>query len=186
MPGPAPAAGATEGLPRPFVFWGRYGEIVLAKDHAYSCRIDWTGNRGDGTRVYRGYDRTWDIATPDKPIIHCSNDPLLGGDPALPNPEDLLLASLSACHMLWYLHLASNAGVIVHRYSDTPLGIGEMHPDGSGQFREVILRPTVIVAPGTDIHRAEAIHHDVHRYCFIARSMNFPIRYAPTFGTVDR
>ena len=67
---------------------------TLAKEHDYTCRIDWTGNRGDGTRTYRGYDRTWDVATSGKPSIHCSNDPLLGGNPALPNPEDLLLASL--------------------------------------------------------------------------------------------
>ncbi len=158
---------------------------ALATEHDYTCRIEWTGNRGDGTRSYRGYDRTWDIATPGKPTIHCSNDPLLGGDPALPNPEDLLLASLSACHMLWYLHLASSAGIVVHRYADAPLGVGEVHPDGSGQFRGATLRPAIVVAHGTDLERAEAIHHEVHRYCFIARSMNFPVRYAPTFEVLE-
>lgn len=66
--------------------------------HDYTCRIAWTGNRGEGTRAYRGYDRTWDIATPGRPVVQCSNDPLLGGDPALPNPEDLLLATLAGCH----------------------------------------------------------------------------------------
>lgn len=72
----------------------------MAQEYAYSSYIEWTGNCGDGTRSYRGYDRTWDVTTPGKPVIHCSNDPLLGGNPALPNPEDLLLASLAACHML--------------------------------------------------------------------------------------
>ena len=81
------------------------------------------------------------VVTPGKPAIHCSNDPLLGGDPALPNPEDLLLASLSACHMLWHLHLASSAKIVVHRYTDDPLGKGEVYPDGSGQFRSATLRP---------------------------------------------
>ncbi|MGR6331027.1 OsmC family protein [Sphingomonas sp. XXL09] len=137
----------------------------MAKEHEYTCRIGWTGNRGDGTRTYRGYDRTWDVVTPGKPTIHCSNDPLLGGDPTLPNPEDLLLASLSSCHMLWYLHLASTAKIVVHRYTDDPLGVGEVHADGLG----------------TDIRQAEAIHHEVHRYCFIARSVNSPVTYAPTF-----
>jgi organic hydroperoxide reductase OsmC/OhrA len=153
----------------------------LAKEHEYTCRIDWTGNRGDGTRTYRGYDRTWDVVTPGKPTIHCSNDPLLGGDPTLPNPEDLLLASLSSCHMLWYLHLTSSAKIVVHSYTDDPIGVGEVHPDGSGQFLRATLRPTIVVAEGTDIRQAEAIHHEVHRYCFIARSVNFPVTYAPTF-----
>jgi len=153
----------------------------LAQEHEYTCRIEWTGNRGDGTRTYRGYDRSWDVATPGKPTIHCSNDPLLGGDPTLPNPEDLLLASLSSCHMLWYLHLASSAGVIVHRYTDDPLAVGKVHPDGSGEFIRAILRPAITVIAGTDLEQAEAVHHDVHRYCFIARSVKFPVSYAPRF-----
>ncbi len=157
----------------------------MAKEHDYACRVDWTGNRGDGTRTYLGYDRTWDVATPGKPSIRCSNDPLLGGNPALPNPEDLLLASLSACHMLWYLHLASSVKIIVHRYTDNPLGTGEVHPNGSGRFLRAILRPAIVVAAGTNLEQAEAIHHDVHRYCFIAQSVNFPIRYAPTFEVLE-
>jgi organic hydroperoxide reductase OsmC/OhrA len=154
----------------------------MAREHDYTCRIQWTGNRGDGTRSYRGYDRTWDVVTPGKPVIHCSNDPLLGGDPTLPNPEDLLLASASACHMLWYLHLASSAGIVVTSYSDDPIGMGEVLPDGSGRFLSATLRPTIGVAAGTDLAIAEAIHRDVHRYCFIARSLNFPIGYEPTFN----
>jgi organic hydroperoxide reductase OsmC/OhrA len=154
---------------------------LVGREHDYTCRIEWTGNRGQGTRSYRGYDRTWQVATPGKPVIACSNDPLLGGDPALPNPEDLLLASLSSCHMLWYLHLASSAGIVVTRYQDDPVGVGEVMPDGSGRFLGATLRPTIAVAAGTDLAQAEAIHHDVHRYCFIARSVNFPIRYDPRF-----
>lgn len=82
----------------------------MAKLHDFASTIVWTGNRGEGTRAYKGYDCTWDIAVPGKEIIHCSNDLLLGGDPAKMNPEDLLISALSACHMLWYLHLASNSG----------------------------------------------------------------------------
>lgn len=81
--------------------------------HDYESRIIWTGNRGEGTAHYRAYDRTWDIAVPGKPVVSCSNDPLLGGDPGKMNPEDLLLSALSACHMLWYLHYASDAGIVV-------------------------------------------------------------------------
>lgn len=156
---------------------------VLAKQHDYTARVEWTGNRGEGTRAYRGYDRTWDIATPGKPVIHCSNDPVLGGDPGLPNPEDLLLASLSACHMLWYLHLASAAGIVVHAYQDNPIGTGETSPSGAGRFLSATLRPHILLEAGADLAEAEAIHHRVHEFCFIARSVNFPVAYAPTFAT---
>jgi organic hydroperoxide reductase OsmC/OhrA len=91
-------------------------------NHDYTTRILWTGNRGEGTAHYKAYDRTWDIAVPGKAPVHCSNDPLLGGDPGKMNPEDLLLSALSACHMLWYLHYASDAGIVVTSYSDAPLG----------------------------------------------------------------
>lgn len=150
-------------------------------EHDYTCRIAWTGNRGQGTKTYRGYDRTWDIETPGKPVVHCSNDPLLGGDPGLPNPEDLLLSALSACHMLWYLHLAAKAGIVVHGYADRPLGVGETAADGGGRFLRALLRPRIEVAPGTDTTRADALHHDIHAYCFIARSVNFPVAFEASY-----
>lgn len=145
--------------------------------HDFTARIAWTGNRGTGNSVYRGYGRTWEVRTPGKPVITCSNDPVLGGDPALHNPEDMLLASLSACHMLWYLHLASDAGVVVHGYTDDPVGHGESAPDGSGRFLSAVLRPRITLAAGTDIEAADAIHGQIHKVCFIARSVAFPVRY---------
>jgi organic hydroperoxide reductase OsmC/OhrA len=155
----------------------------MSKQHDYTTRIEWTGNRGEGTQTYRGYDRTWDVSTPGKPVIHCSNDPLLGGDPALPNPEDLLLASLSACHMLWYLHLASVAGIVVLSYSDEPVGIGETSPNGAGRFLSATLKPHIVVRAGADLEEADAIHHRIHEYCFIARSVNFPVSYEARYET---
>jgi organic hydroperoxide reductase OsmC/OhrA len=149
----------------------------MASDHTYTAQIIWTGNRGDGTRRYKGYDRTWRIATPGKPPIECSNDPLLGGDPAKPNPEDLLLASLAGCHMLWYLHLASDAGIVVRAYEDTPAGVGETGPRGEGRFLRAILRPKITVERGANLAKADALHREVHHYCFIARSVNFPVAY---------
>ena len=108
-------------------------------------------------------------------MIPCSNDPELGGDPNLMNPEDLLLSALSSCHMLWYLHLAAIAGITVTSYRDEPLGIGETQPNGAGRFTKAILRPRIVVVPGTDLAKAESIHHKIHNYCYIARSMAFPV-----------
>ena len=155
------------------------------KQHDFRSRIVWTGNRGQGTATYKGYDRTWDIAVPGKPVVNCSNDPMLGGDPSLMNPEDLLISALSACHMLWYLHLASVAGIVIHGYEDDPIGHGESAPDGTGRFVAATLKPVIQVPVGTDLTRADAIHYEIHKYCFIARSVNFPISYDAEYRTVS-
>lgn len=153
--------------------------------HKYSSSIIWTGNRGTGTSSYRGYDRTWDIAVPGKGIIHCSNDPLLGGDPGKMNPEDLLLSALSACHMLWYLHYASDAGIAVASYEDTPIGYGAVEKSGAGRFTAATLRPRIAVPASTDIVLATSLHGKIHEVCFIARSVNFPVTYEPEFILAD-
>jgi organic hydroperoxide reductase OsmC/OhrA len=151
-------------------------------EHAFIPRIVWTGDRGNGTSSYRGYDRSWEIATPGKPVTQASNDPRLGGNPALPNPEDLLIASLAACHMLWYLHLASEAGIVVRAYEDSPVGVGESKPSGAGRFVRAILKPHIVVVEGTDLARADAIHHEIGKVCFIARSVSFPVLYEATYA----
>ncbi len=153
----------------------------MTRQHSYSATITWTGNRGQGTAQYRGYDRLWEVRTPGKPVIVCSNDPLLGGDPSKPNPEDLLLASLSSCHMLWYLHLACNAGIVVTGYEDSPVGVGETETNGAGRFLSATLHPRIQLRRGADLTRADAIHGEIHRYCFIARSLNFPIACEATY-----
>ncbi len=153
----------------------------MSKRHSYTSTIVWTGDRGQGTAEYRGYDRTWEVRTPGKPVIQCSNDPLLGGDPSRPNPEDMLLSSLSACHMLWYLHLACNAGIVVTAYEDEPVGVGETSPNGAGRFVLATLHPTIRVRAGTDIARADAIHPQIHQFCFIARSVSFPVKCEATY-----
>ncbi len=151
----------------------------MAKQHAYPARVVWTGNRGEGTQNYRGYDRTWDLALEGKAVVSCSNDPILGGDPAKYNPEDMLVAAVAACHMLWYLHLASSAGVTVVAYEDTAVGEGVMNPDASGNFTSATLHPKVTVLAGSDMEKARRLHGEVHKYCFIARSVNFPITIEP-------
>lgn len=153
----------------------------MSREHDYTARVVWTGNRGEGTAHYKGYDRTWNVETPGKPVIHCSNDPLSGGDPTLHNPEDMLIAALSACHMLWFLHLASDAGVIVYAYQDDPLAVGETDAVGASRFLRATLRPSISVPSGTDLEKADALHHEIHKTCFIARSVNFPVTYAARY-----
>lgn len=150
-------------------------------EHDYTARVVWTGNRGEGTAHYRAYDRTWNVETPGKPVIRCSNDPLLGGNPNLHNPEDLLIAALSACHMLWFLHLASDAGIVVTAYEDDPLAVGETDAQGASRFLRATLRPRITVPEGTDLAKADALHARVHDYCFIARSLNFPVTCAARY-----
>ncbi len=148
----------------------------MAINHEFPARVIWTGNQGTGTSAYKAYERTWDLALEGKPVVHCSNDPMLGGDPSKYNPEDMLIAALASCHMLWYLHLCSNAGIVVTAYEDNPVGVGESEPSGKGKFVEAILRPKIIISEG-DEDKALAIHDEIDNYCFIARSVNFPVRY---------
>ncbi|MEM9579196.1 MAG: OsmC family protein [Pseudomonadota bacterium] len=157
----------------------------MSKQHDFTSRVRWTGNTGKGNAAYLGYTRNWSVETPGKPHIACSNDPLLGGDPGLHNPEDLLIATVSSCHMLWYLHLASDAGVVVHSYVDDPVGRGESLPDGTGRFVSAVLRPKIGLAPGVDPKLADSIHSKIHAHCFIARSVNFPITYEASYFKVD-
>lgn len=151
----------------------------MSRRNFHETAVEWTGNRGTGTSAYRAYDRTWNLVTPGKPIIACSNDPALGGDRTKHNPEDLLVAALSSCHMLWYLHLCADAGITVLAYRDEASGEMAMHRDGSGEFTSVTLRPKVTVAQGADVEKAHALHGEVHKFCFIARSVNFPVRAEP-------
>lgn len=149
------------------------------KQIEYASRLIWTGNRGTGTTGYKEYDRTWDLKAEGKPVVHCSNDPLLGGDETKYNPEDLMLSAISSCHMLWYLHLCSDADITVSNYEDFPTGVGEMEPSGKGKFLSATLRPKIEITKDSDIKKAHAIHNEIHKYCFIARSVNFPVTCEP-------
>lgn len=151
----------------------------MAKQHDYAVTVTWTGNTGSGTANLRGYERAHRIAAPGKPAIAGSSDPAFRGDPARWNPEELLLASLAACHKLWYLGLCAQAGVVVTAYTDTAEGSMVEEADGAGQFTAVTLRPQVTIAAGSDPARALALHAEAHAMCFIARSVNFPVHHAP-------
>ncbi len=151
----------------------------MTMTNKFPARLIWTGNSGTGTSGYNDYERTWDMALPGKQVVHCSNDPALGGDPSKYNPEDLLITALSACHMLWYLHLSSVENITVTRYEDNPLGTGKSSPDGSGEFVEALLRPEIHISQDSNAERARELHFEIHKYCFIARSVKFPVRHEP-------
>ena len=149
------------------------------KDHAYAVTVTWTGDQGSGTSAYRAYARQHEIAALGKPAIPASSDPAFRGDPVRYNPEELLVASLSSCHMLWYLHLCSVNGVVVTAYEDCAEGFMHEQPGGEGRFTEVVLQPEIVLAAGSDLERAQALHEEANAKCFIANSVNFPIRHEP-------
>jgi organic hydroperoxide reductase OsmC/OhrA len=153
--------------------------VRAPRPHNYEISVRWTGNRGSGTRDHRSYDRAHEVAAAGPPVIMGSSDPAFRGDKAGWNPEQLLVVSLSQCHMLWYLHLAADAGVTVVAYRDDAAGTMVEEPDGSGRFTEVVLRPHVTVAEPAMVATAESLHGRIGDLCFIARSVNFPVRHQP-------
>lgn len=146
--------------------------------HRYRVDVEWTGNRGTGTDGYRNYSRNHVIRVPGKPDLSGSSDPTFRGDATRHNPEDMLVAALSTCHMLSYLHMATVAGVVVVAYDDAAEGAMVTEGDG-GRFTEVVLRPVVTIRADSDPGKALAAHEDAHHACFIANSVNFPVRCEP-------
>ncbi|MGW4465408.1 OsmC family protein [Micromonospora sp. NPDC004704] len=151
----------------------------MARQHRYDTVVTWTGNRGTGTSGYRDYHRDHEVAADGPVTIAGSSDPAFRGDRTRWNPEQLLVASLSQCHLLWYLHLCAEAGVVVTGYVDRAVGAMTEDADG-GRFTEVLLRPEVTVAEPAMVEPATRLHADAHRACFIANSVNFPVRHEPT------
>jgi organic hydroperoxide reductase OsmC/OhrA len=146
--------------------------------HTYAVQVEWTGNRGTGTSSYAAYSRRYVISADSKPDIVGSSDPAFRGDSDRWNPEELLVASASACHKLWYLHLCAEAGIVVMAYCDQAEGTMVDSPTG-GLFTEIILRPQVQIRTGDDIEKARALHRAAHEKCYIANSVSFPIRCEP-------
>lgn len=153
----------------------------MANQHQYTITTTWTGNQGTGTSGYRNYKRDIDVSAAGKPqVIAASADPNYRGDAARYNPEELLLSALSACHMLWMLHLCADAGIVVTDYVDDAVGTVKVNPDYSGEFTEVVLRPRITIADASRVADAVALNAKAHAVCFIARSVNFPVSHEPT------
>ena len=154
------------------------------KKHNYEIKVEWTGNQGNGTLNYKSYSRNHKISGDGKyNTINGSSDPSFLGDKTRYNPEDLFLSSLSACHMLWYLHLCSVNKIIVTAYVDNATGIMEEMANGSGRFTEVTLHPRVKITDESRIDKANELHTEANKMCFIANSCNFKIGHQPMTTT---
>jgi len=151
----------------------------MKRQHNYTATIKWIGNKGKGTSNYREFERSHIVSIDKKLDILCSSDPAFRGDKTKYNPEELLLASLSSCHMLWYLHLCSESNIIVTKYLDNATGIMIEKPNGSGYFSEVNLNPIVRVTENSMIEKAIELHKKANELCFIANSVNFKVSHNP-------
>lgn len=152
----------------------------MSKTHHYSIRTVWEDKSGTGTTGYKDYSRNHVVSSPGKyDYINMSSDPAFRGDASRYNPEELLLASISSCHMLWYLHLCTTKQIVVLCYKDDAKGLMSEGPNGAGRFTKVVLHPTVVISPESDVEMAAALHHNANAMCFIANSCNFPIVHVP-------
>jgi len=153
----------------------------MSKVRKYLSTTTWTGNLGVGTQSYKAYSRDFESAGEKKATpIQGSSDPAFRGDAARYNPEELLVSALSACHMLWVLHLCADAGIVISEYADDAIGEVVEHPDGAAEFTSVTLRPRMVIQDRARIEDATELHHRAHEVCCLARSVNFPVRTEPT------
>src|SRR5918911_1054386 len=154
-------------------------------EHDYKARLIWDGNLGDGTSTYAGYGRKYRVQFDGKPDLKGSADPMFRGDRDAYNPEDLFVASLSACHLLSYLALCARSKINVVAYEDHASGVLKLRPDGGGSFESVTLRPIVTISPESDQGRAMALHETAHDQCFIAASVSIPVFHEPQINIAD-
>ena len=152
----------------------------MTKLHEYHTNIKWTGKTGKGTVDYNNYERSHTISVANKSVIEGSSDPSFRGDASKHNPEELFLSAIATCHMLWYLHLCAEAGIVVTDYQDHAEGIMQENSDGSGQFIAVQLNPRVIIADSSKSEVAHKLHENANKYCFIANSLNFKVTHHAT------
>ena len=155
----------------------------MSGQHHYNLTIQWTGNKGTGTSHYRAYERSHTILVDNKTELSASSDPAFRGDKSKHNPEELLVASLSSCHMLSYLHLCAVSGINVTDYVDNAKGTMVETPDGGGRFIEVVLNPIVRITEISMVEKANELHKKANELCFIANSVNFPVRHNPSCNT---
>lgn len=152
----------------------------MERKHQYSLKVKWNGNLGVGTSSYNSYERNHTVSAERKADILCSSDPTFRGDKTKYNPEELFVSAISSCHMLWYLHLCADNGIVILDYEDNPIGIMIEDEQGSGHFTDVTLYPVVTVKEKSMMEKANEFHEKANELCFIANSCNFKIHHSPT------
>ena len=157
----------------------------MERTYSYQLEVEWTGNKGSGTKTYAGYERSHQIKVDGKPVIEGSADPTFRGDVTKHNPEELFLSSISSRHMLWNLHLCAEAGVIVQHDVDKAEGIMQETSNGGGEFVNVTLKPQVQVKEQTMIEQAKHLHKKANELCFIANSLTFSVIHEPEVFVLD-
>lgn len=155
---------------------------MAGREHRYRTSVVWTGNSGEGTAGYKAYERAHVISAAGKADIAGSSDKSFRGDAGRWNPEDLLVASASTCHMLWYLHLCAVNGVVVLDYRDAAEGVMLEEANGSGAFSRIVLKPQIRLSAASSEARARELHHEAHEMCFIANSVTCEIAVEPVFS----
>ena len=153
-------------------------------EHNYKLTTVWTGNKGDGTKNVKTYDRSHTISIQGKPELFLTTDNPAVGDNSKLNPEDLLVSAISSCHMLSYLYLCAMEGIVITIYNDNATGIMIEKSSGGGSFKEVTLNPVFYVAEKSMVEKAIELHHKAHEICFIANSLNFEVKYNLTCKVV--
>ena len=152
----------------------------MNKSHKYNLSVTWSGNAGEGTTGYKSYERSHFFQAKGKEKIVCSSDASFRGDKTKYNPEELFVASISACHMLWFLHLCADANIVVTNYVDNAIGIMQETVNGSGYFEAITLHPQVTVKDASMIEKANSLHEKANDFCFLANSVKFPVHHQPT------
>ena len=136
--------------------------------HVYLSKLSWQGTTGVG---YDHYDRTHRVSViPARDELVLSSDPHFLGDPALANPEQLLLAAASSCQLLSFLAYAARSRIDVVSYSDEAEALMP-EDDPPMRITSITLRPRIVVAPGTDVDRVRKLVSKAHDACFIANSV---------------
>ena len=157
----------------------------MERDHFYKVDVKWTGNKGSGTSNYSAYDRDFVISAEGKQDIVCSSDPAFMGKKELYNPEELLVSSVSSCHMLWFLHLCANHGIVVESYQDQPVGIMSEDSDGGGRFTRIELNPLITVKEMVEESTMDRLQNQAHEFCFVAASLTCEIAISVTVKRSD-
>jgi organic hydroperoxide reductase OsmC/OhrA len=153
--------------------------------HNYKLALKWTGNQGTGTSNYKDFERSYNIQIENKTDILGSSDPEFRGDRTKHNPEELLLAAVSSCHMLWYLHFCSESEIIVTNYVDHATAILEETENGNGKFSSITLNPTITITENSMIEKAIELHKKANEFCFVANSLNFKVEHQPIFNVIE-